>query len=84
MIKRLSILALFICFCIVPYSFKEPEYSFTEEDLSMIDSLYRYSLDSLERKAQAMCDSIRTKDYDKMVDSLKEVRKKEIFSIIAQ
>jgi hypothetical protein len=50
----------------------------------LIDSLYRFSLDSIDRKAQSMCDSIRTKDYDQMVDSLKEVRKKEIFSIIAQ
>lgn len=66
------------------FSCKQPEYSFSEEDLVLIDSLYRNSLDSIDKKAQAMCDSVRAKDYDKLVDSLKEVRKREIFSIIAQ
>lgn len=84
MYSRLYGILMLIFILVVPYSCKEPEYSFTEEDLALIDSLYRNSLDSLDRKAQAMCDSIRTTDYDKMVDSLKEVRKKEIFSIIAQ
>jgi len=84
MSRKIRILLLIIFISGNQFSCKKPEYSFTEEDLMLIDSLYRFSLDSIDRKAQSMCDSIRTKDYDQMVDSLKEVRKKEIFSIIAQ
>jgi hypothetical protein len=82
--RVLKLLLLIIFVSGSQFSCKEPEYSFSEEDLVLIDSLYRYSIDSVDKKAQAMCDSIRAKDYSKLVDSLKEVRKKEIFSIIAQ
>lgn len=60
------------------------EHSFTTEELKLIDSLYQIKKDTVEIQMKAECDSVFLEVFNEVVDSLKEVRRKEIMDIIGE
>lgn len=60
------------------------EHSFSNEELQTIDSLYKLQQDSLEELAKKRCDSVFSVEFRPQVDSLKQIRQKEILEIISK
>jgi len=56
--------------------------SFTEEELKTVDSIFIIRKKELTPVLDSLCDSIYKKEFELMVDSIKEVRKKEILDLI--
>ncbi len=55
---------------------------FSRDELELIDSLYKLELSTNKEKLDSVCDSIYQSNYVKMVDSIKEVRKREILDLL--
>lgn len=73
-----GLLLLFLVSC------QSPEHSFSSEELKTIDSLYNVRKDSVETITKTECESIFLEVYDDIVDSLIDVRRREIFEIIEE
>lgn len=80
-IKKYSFLIFFLPLL---WSCEPAEHNFTAEELKLVDSLYNTQKDSVEALMKEQCDSIFIEVYDGIVDSMKEVRRKEILDIIGE
>jgi hypothetical protein len=74
----------FISFLFILGSCTTAEHNFSAEELKVIDSLYNVRKDSVEAMMKAECDSIYLQVFDGIVDSIKEVRRMEIYEIIEE
>jgi len=66
------------------WSCEPAEHNFTAEELKLVDSLYNSQKDSIVALMKEKCDSLFLENYDAIVDSMKEVRKREILDIIGE
>jgi hypothetical protein len=81
---RIKILSVAFLLIVVMISCEPIPHNFSAEELKQIDSLYQLKKDSIELMMEEECDSVFQLKYKGIVDSLSEIRKKEIFDIIGR
>ncbi len=69
-------------FLIVFISCQGEKNTFTEEENKIIDSLYRIRVKELGPRLDSVCDSVYNLKFPIYVDSIKQVRQKEIIDLI--
>ncbi len=81
--KKILLWIIYICFLgFFCFSCGESNKAFTTEEYKIIDSLYRVKLKESKGKMDSLCDSVYNAEFPVMVDSIKQVRKKEILDLI--
>jgi len=75
---------LIICVCIITSCIDPPPPRLTKAKKQELDSLLSASLDSLNTLAEEKCEEQHVSIYQAAIDSIQELRREEIESIIRQ
>lgn len=81
--KTLTILVALMFFVLFS-SCNNVKKDFTEKERMVIDSVYRIKKKELKGRLDSLCDSVYQAEYPVYVDSIKEIRKKEILDLIGK
>ncbi len=73
---------IFLFIATIFFSCQEDKKSFTQEENKIIDSLYRIKIKELRPRLDTICDSVYNLKFPVYVDSIKEIRQKEIIDLI--